>query len=116
MRIMEGVSMMKIFSVTIIHGDAIMCSVEGIKRQEMADFVVNILNCEHFQLDFIAKGDNNQDYMIETTFEATVLRIPQHMTRMIGLHTYFHFISYLKIFFSQSWHLYTSIIFYMKIL
>ena len=69
---MEGVNTMKMVPVTIVHEDAIMDSIEGIYIQKMADFVVNISNYEQFHLAFIAKDDNNKDYVIETTFQATV--------------------------------------------
>ena len=48
MRIMEGVNTMKMVPVTILHGDAIMYSIEGINTQEVADFVVNISNLSNF--------------------------------------------------------------------
>lgn len=67
LRLMEGVSAFKTVPVTILHGDAVMRSVDGAETQEIADLLINISNCETFHIDFVKKGD---DYEIETVFEA----------------------------------------------
>ena len=70
MSILEGLNKMNTVPISILHSDAIMHSVEGVITQEMADFILNMANCQTFSLSFVPLGDNNKDYEIETKFEA----------------------------------------------
>ena len=73
MNLLEDLNKMNTVPVPILHSDAIsICCVEGVTTQEMADFIVNMSNCQTFSLFFVPLDDTMDDYEIETKFEAAI--------------------------------------------
>ena len=68
LQLMKGLEKVQNVPISILHYNAIMYTVEGVRDQELADFIVYMANCDGFKIIVAPMNSNKKKFKVITKF------------------------------------------------